>query len=126
MRPWLIYAGAIAMLLALAPAARPQEPARVIDGDTITVRGQTIRIMGLDAPEIRGRCPAEIRLARVAKARMERLLAGGAWIERRGTDRYRRTLAVVRDARGRDVAQVMIAEGLARAYDGRGRRARWC
>lgn len=99
---------------------------RVIDGDTIAVSGTTIRIMGLDAPEMHGRCAAEIRLARRAKDRLGELLAGGADIARHGRDRYGRTLAVVRDARGRDVAHVLISEGLARPYNGRGRRQGWC
>jgi endonuclease YncB( thermonuclease family) len=34
-------------------------------------------------------------------------------------------LAVVRDARGRDVAGILIGEGLARPYHG-GRRSGWC
>jgi endonuclease YncB( thermonuclease family) len=126
MRRWLIYTGAALALLAAAPPARPDVPVRVIDGDTIAAQGVTIRVIGLDAPEMRGQCPAEMRLARIAKARMQQLLAGGARIERRGRDRYGRALAVVRDSRGRDVAQVMIGEGLARPYHGRGRRAGWC
>lgn len=113
----------LALLLA-APAGA--QSLRVIDGDTIAVRGTTIRIIGLDAPEMRGRCPAETRLARRAKERLAELLAGGASLTRRGRDRYGRGLAIVQDAQGRDVAQVMISEGLARPYNGRGRRAGWC
>jgi endonuclease YncB( thermonuclease family) len=41
-----------------------------------------------------------------------------------GQDRYGRTLAVVL-ADGRDVAEVLIGEGLAREYHG-GRREGWC
>ncbi|MFN7305709.1 MAG: thermonuclease family protein, partial [Acetobacteraceae bacterium] len=41
---------------------------RVIDGDTIVHRGQTIRIMGLDAPEVHHRCPEERALAERARA----------------------------------------------------------
>jgi endonuclease YncB( thermonuclease family) len=78
MRRWLIYTGAALALLAAAPPARPDVPVRVIDGDTIAAQGVTIRVIGLDAPEMRGQCPAEMRLARIAKARMQQLLAGGA------------------------------------------------
>jgi endonuclease YncB( thermonuclease family) len=35
-------------------------------------------------------------------------------------------LAVVFDSRGMDVASVLIAEGLARRYNGRGQRELWC
>jgi endonuclease YncB( thermonuclease family) len=75
---------------------------------------------------MRGRCAAERRLAIAARDRLVVLLRDGARIERHGRDRYGRTLAVVRDAAGRDVAQVLIGEGLARVYHGRGRRAGWC
>lgn len=116
----------IAVALALAVPAQAQAPIRVIDGDTIAVRGSTIRIIGLDAPELHGRCPAETRLARAARDRLAVLLRDGASVWRRGRDRYGRTLAVVRDTAGRDVAGLLVAEGLARAYDGRGPRRGWC
>jgi micrococcal nuclease len=116
---------ALALLLLAVPALA-QQPAQVIDGDTIRVAGEVVRLIGLDAPEMRGRCPAETRLARAAAARMEQLVAGGVRLQRHGQDRYRRTLAVVRDRAGRDVAMVLIRERLARPYDGRGRRPGWC
>lgn len=125
MRRAILAAAALAALLLLAPPAR-SEGLRVIDGDTIVHRGETIRLRGLDAPEIHGRCEAEARLAIRARDRLAVLLAGGFRVFPAGRDRYGRVLAVVRDARGRDVAQVLIAEGLARPYDGRGPRAGWC
>lgn len=82
--------------------------------------------MGLDAPELRGRCRAETRLAQAAQRRMQQLVARGVTIERRGRDRYRRTLAVVRLRAGQDVAAIMIRERLARSYDGTGQRRGWC
>lgn len=126
MRRAILAAAAIGALLAAAPPATSQAPVRVIDGDTIAVRGVTIRIMGLDAPELRGACPAEILLAQRARARLQQLLAGPYSIERHGRDRYGRALARVRDAQGRDVAAVMVSEGLAHAYSGRGPRGGWC
>jgi micrococcal nuclease len=114
-----------ALLLALAaPAAA--DAVRVIDGDTIVHRGQTIRIMGLDAPEVHHRCPEERALAERARARLEQLLADGFTVQAHGRDRYGRVLAVVFDSRGMDVASVLIAEGLARRYNGRGQRELWC
>ena len=101
------------------------EHARVVDGDTIRVDGAPVRVMGMDAPELRGRCPAEIAAARRAKQRMAELIAGGVTLRRHGWDRYRRLLAVVTDHMGRDVAVVMIREGLARPYGGQRRRS-WC
>lgn len=117
---------AVAAAIAWAVPARAQSQIRVIDGDTIVYRGETIRIRGLDAPEMHGRCEAETRRARQARDRLEQLLAGGLRTYPSGRDRYGRTLAVVRDAAGRDVARILITEGLARPYDGRGQRQGWC
>lgn len=85
-----------------------------------------VRIMGLDTPEIMGRCEAESRMARVARDRLRVLLASGVvtFEPSAAHDKYRRVLAVVR-VNGVDVAQVMIGAGLARQYQGE-RRAGWC
>lgn len=121
----MIRAAALLALLLASPAAA-QANLRVIDGDTIAVHGAPVRIIGMDAPEMHGRCPRETALARRARDRLAELLADGVTIIRRGRDRYGRGLAIVQDGRGRDVAQVMISEGLARPYTGRGRREGWC
>jgi endonuclease YncB( thermonuclease family) len=115
---------AVALLVAFPLAGQPLPQA--VDGDTFRLDGQAIRIVGLDAPEMHARCEAEYLGAVRARARLAELLQGGVVITRRGTDLYGRTLAIVRDLEGRDVAQVMIAEGLARSYDGRTRRQTWC
>lgn len=120
--------GAAAALLLAAAAAPPAtaEEIRVTDGDTIRLGEERIRILGLDAPELHGRCREERRLAARARDRLAELIgARGIAIERvRRKDRYGRTLATVR-AGGVDVAMVLIAEGLARPYEG-GRRDGWC
>lgn len=115
----------LTLALLAAPAAA-QQRAEVIDGDTIRVGGRSVRIVGIDAPELRGACQREVRLARQARDRMAVLVRHGVVLELRGSDRYRRQLAVVRDRQGRDLARIMIAEGLARPYTGRGRREGWC
>lgn len=121
----LITAVFLSLLLLAAPA-QARQACRAIDGDSLVCGSERIRIMGLDAPELRGQCRAEIRLARNAHTRMQQLVARGVTLERRGRDRYRRTLAVVRLRGGQDVAHIMVRERLARAYDGRGRRQGWC
>lgn len=99
----------------------------VIDGDTIRRNGISIRVMGIDTPELRGRCDEEKALAIQARDRLAVIARRGVTIEvspRR--DRYGRVLAVVRDRSGTDVAQILIAEKLARPYTGRGQRQGWC
>ena len=117
---------AFLLLVPVLASAQARASCRAIDGDSLVCGRERVRIMGLDAPELRGQCRAETRLARAAHARMQQLVARGVTIERRGRDRYRRTLAVVRVRGGQDVAAIMIRERLARAYDGRGRRRGWC
>lgn len=112
-------------LLSYAVAA---QPARAVDGDTLAIGTERVRIMGLDTPEAgsRARCPREAALARRATGRLAELLASGVTLDRRGPDRYGRTLAVVREARGRDVAEILISERLAVPYQGRSPRQNWC
>lgn len=115
---------------------------KVIDGDTIILGREHIRIIGLDAPETYDAgCEAERRLGALAKARLTQLLlACGPLatlepgtclaIERESKpDRYGRTLAQVR-VRGDDVATRLIDEGFADTYVCPGGhcapRRRWC
>ena len=101
----------------------------VVDGDTIRVRGRTIRLVGFDAPETgnRARCPRERELADRATARLRDLVADGG-IELRtvpcacapGTEgtsacNFGRACGYLR-ARGRDVGSTLIAQGLAKPF----------
>lgn len=99
---------------------------RAVDGDTIRCGEQRVRLLGLDAPELRGRCEAERRLAQAATERLAGLVEEGVRLQTTGQDRFGRALAIVRDPRGEDVADVLIREGLARPYHGRGPREGWC
>lgn len=117
---------ALAIALTLACPAAAQQRAEVIDGDTIRVAGRVIRIRGIDAPEMHGKCAAEVALAQAAAARLRQLVAGGVVVVETGRDRYRRALATIYDPAGRDLGAALITAGLARPYNGRGQRAGWC
>ena len=100
----------------------------VDDGDTVTLRGQSIRLVGFDTPETyRAQCASERSLGDAATDRLRDLLARASsaeliYLPRR--DQYGRDLArLVVD--GRDVADTMVSEGLARRYTG-GQRRPWC
>lgn len=106
------------------------EPAeiRVWDGDSLrlgmTQEAEAIRIFNIDAPEIEGQCAYESDLAQRSKHRLAELLHGQrVEVLRQGTDRYGRTLAVVR-VNGRDAGDILVREGLARTWSGR--REPWC
>lgn len=124
---------ALLILIALATPAQAQS-IRAVDGDTIAIGRERIRVKGYDTPETTfARCPAERRLGLLAKVRLQKFLtAGPVAIERQmrrdgrpALDKYGRGLAVVRIG-GEDVAVLMIRDGLAVPYAGRGRRIDWC
>jgi len=99
----------------------------VVDGDTLYLEGQKIRIAGIDASETHDYgCPEELMLGDRATDRLQSLLNGGAitlsTIDR-DEDVYGRKLREVA-VDGSDVGDTLISEGLARAYGG-GRRS-WC
>lgn len=100
----------------------------VVDGDTIRMDGDSWRLVGLDTPETyEPRCDYELALGQAATARLRGLVASGRGVEiirLPGRDRFDRGLARLFIG-GENIADILIREGLARAYDG-GRRESWC
>jgi micrococcal nuclease len=99
----------------------------VIDGDTIRLDDQPIRIADIDTPETRDYgCAAEKALGDRATARMRELLNAGPFEllpYERDEDQYGRKLRIVaRD--GQSLGQILVSEGLARTWDGS--RHPWC
>lgn len=101
----------------------------VVDGDTIWFRGEKIRLVGFDTPEISNPgCANEGRLGQRAKLRLQELLNAGPFSlsanpEGRATDNYGRNLRVVSRG-GQNFGDQLIAEGLAERRGGR--RNVWC
>ena len=86
----------------------------------------SIRVLGVDAPELRGKCESEKIAARKAKQHTVGLLRSGKVIELRNMKRgkYFRILANV-FIDGNSLAESLINNDLARPYDG-GKRQGWC
>lgn len=96
----------------------------VHDGDTVWYDGEKIRVSDIDTPELNGHCDYERALAIRSRKRLLQLLNEGAFqIDRSGTDRYGRTLAVLHRS-GRSIGYQLVTEGLARSWSGR--REPWC
>jgi endonuclease YncB( thermonuclease family) len=108
---------------------------RVVDGDTIEFSAQiwiglsltaSVRIRGIDTPEMRGKCPEEKALAAAARDLLAELAGSSIRLTRIEDDKYAgRVLANVASADGTDLAGGMIARGYARPYDG-ATRGGWC
>jgi endonuclease YncB( thermonuclease family) len=93
--------------------------ASIIDGDTLEIHGQRIRLFGIDAPESAQTCTIGGRPYRCGQ---EAALALSEFIgrrpvacERRDVDRYRRIVAVCR-LDGQDIGAWMVLQGWALAY----------
>ena len=107
----------------------------IYDGDTLKVNLQgspqilshnlSIRVMGVDTPEIRGNCPEEKALAIKAREHTKRFLSAGP-IELREVRRgkYFRLLAEVYVG-DISLADSLVAAGLGRKYE-LGPRNSWC
>ena len=109
----------------------------ILDGDTFSARvmleegmeiSVRVRFMNIDAPEMNGMCESEIIAAHASRDRLEELIPVGSRVVLTGVkdDKYLgRIDAFVADGRGRDVGDIMVAEGFARIYGG-GKRDGWC
>ena len=113
---------AIALVLALiaTPAlADVAGVASVIDGDTIEVHGQRIRLHGIDAPESRQLCRLDGKSWQcgevAANALADKIARRSVTCEDLGRDRYKRIIARCAVA-GDDIGAWMVSQGLALAY----------
>ena len=115
---------------------KPDSVVKVHDGDTFSVniagcpdvvcQHVPVRISGIDAPEMNGKCAQEIAGAVVAQKYLSDQVMNAKDIALHDPtrDKYFRINAhVVAD--GVNVGNDMVAKGLVRAYSG-GKRAGWC
>lgn len=115
--------------------AKVTEVRSIYDGDTFrctiksypTIIGNDIgvRVFGIDCPEMTDKNPEIKALAQQAKQyTVSRLREGkSVWLVNMRRDKYFRILAEVK-IDGKDLAQELIAKGLAKAYDG-GTKEEW-
>jgi endonuclease YncB( thermonuclease family) len=92
---------------------------RVIDGDTLKLDGKSIRLQGIDAPELKQKCnlgAEEVYCGEQAHIELERLVFGkkvGGTDE--GIDKYRRQLSYCY-VNGNSINRAMVKTGHARSY----------
>ncbi|WP_345719702.1 thermonuclease family protein [Qipengyuania xiapuensis] len=100
----------------------------VVDGDTLWLNGDKIRVADIDTPEIGSpQCDYEYDLGMQATYRFRDLLNEGPFavqgIGERDSDQYGRKLRVI-TRNGRSIGDMLVSEGLARTWTGR--REPWC
>lgn len=121
-RPFGHYMALFALHFLLVSAARAETlsgQARVLDGDTLAISGQRVRLNGIDAPETRQTCSRDGRQWACGKAstsEMRRLIGRNqVRCEISGRDKYGRAIGAC-FVNGRDLQQQLVRKGLALAY----------
>lgn len=99
--------------------------AQASDGDSLRLRNDRVRLLGIDAPELDQVCwdeaGSEWTCGRSSEARLSSILDGGpTTCQPRGYDKYGRILATC-EAAGRDIGAILVSEGWAIASGAYGR-----
>lgn len=99
----------------------------VVDGDTLWLEGQKIRIADINTPEVsKPQCSAERALGERATSRLIALLNEGGFSLRssgRDEDDFGRKLRII-TRHGQSIGSTLVAEGLAERWTGS--RRNWC
>lgn len=117
----IAVAGAV-LQYRLGPVRQLTGAAQAIDGDSLRLMGEELRLQGIDAPEYRQRCGdaggRQVACGRAARQALQGLLAGGlVSCEISRLDRYGRGLARCRLGET-DINAAMVLAGQAVAYGG--------
>lgn len=111
-------------------------PTEVYDGDTFTFDAlvwpgmyahSSLRVLGVDTPEKRGKCPEEIALALAARSFTENALKMAEKVELKNiqTDKYGGRVEADVFIDGKNLADLLIEANLGRPYHGEKRQS-WC
>jgi endonuclease YncB( thermonuclease family) len=116
-----VLAASITLLVTLATAQADDLKGipRIVDGDTIEISQQRIRLFGIDAPEGKQRCKLNGKPWRCGKQSTFALaqFIGKAWVRcnEKGRDRYKRIVAVCYLG-NKDINAWMVSNGWAVDY----------
>jgi endonuclease YncB( thermonuclease family) len=120
-----VIIGALA-LLGLLPPGEIRGSAVAVDGDSLLVSGDRVRLYAIDAPELDQPCRNGGPCGQRARAHLAEIIAGHALLcEKRDTDRYGREVAQCvivegkadgKTIRGEDIGRMMVRDGQAMAY----------
>lgn len=119
----LVFFALIALLAARLSVPRDAQEitgkASIIDGDTVVVTGQHIRLKGIDAPELAQRCgegQADYPCGQEARRALVKMIDGKPIrCETSGRDKYKRTLGTC-FAGDANLNRAMVETGQAVAY----------
>ena len=135
MKKIIVVLGALFCLEASALQQIKLQNLVAYDGDTVKTSIRpfqdlpplSIRVRGIDTPEIRGKCLSEKARAQQAKQLMNNLLRDQTiTVVPYSWDKYGgRVVADLYDPNNVKISDIMIREGLARPYNG-GAKASWC
>lgn len=103
-----------------SPVSRFTARVAVVDGDTLAMGGERLRLHGIDAPESAQTCERAGRAYRCggeAGAALARILGGGmVACAQRDTDQYGRRVVRCHNDRGEDIGAEMVRQGWAIAF----------
>lgn len=103
-----------------APSARFTARVGVVDGDTLSMGSERLRIHGIDAPEMAQTCErpgGRYACGEAARTAMAGILGRGVVAcQHLDTDQYRRRIVRCHDDQGRDIGAELVRQGWALAF----------